>query len=142
MKYQVIFFPDETLEHMKPVRAELSKSYQCFSSTNTDEFNQSYHQAGKFLLLFSDASQALRFMHSVRGEKDMDGLEYKVWAYLHTDARLKPESQKKVDEGKVKIYRLSEAAKLKEDINRYFSSGQETASENIEFLLPSDNPGE
>ncbi len=63
-KIKVIFFPDPLHEASAPLKAELSKKFGCYVSTNVDEFEQAFLQSGKFVFLFSDAQFAVKFLNA------------------------------------------------------------------------------
>lgn len=136
-KKSVIFFPDQVLEHMKPVKQKLMALYNCFQSQNPDEYAQSFNQAGKFALLFSNAQEAVLFLDSK--SSDLGNLQYKVFAFLNTNAKFKPESQKILDNFKINVFRLNEADLLLGQIASYFSGGDEVPGiDTIEFNIPKD----
>ncbi len=136
-KKSVVFFPDQVLEHMKAVKSKLAATYNCFQSQNPDEYAQSFNQAGKFVLLFSNAQEAVLFLDSK--SSDLSGLNYKAFAFLNTNAKFKPESQKILDKFKINVFRLNEAELLISQIANYFSGGDEVPGlDDLAFNTPKD----
>lgn len=134
MKYKVIFFP-EIQDHTSKLRDVLAKTYMCLKSSNQEEYNQSFQQAGKFAIVFSDAKPALNFMKTP--SEWMTGVQYKVYAFMNTKAKFTPESQKILNHYKISVFRLDQDNELVADINKYFSSSQSDVEniDDIQFLF-------
>lgn len=138
-KYNVIFFPDELLEHGVEVKKTLKEKYNCFASSNLDEYDQVFRQAGKFLLLFMDVKKALTFVQD--NSSPLSGLEFKTLVYLNRNGKFKPESQKLLDAGRVTAFQKDDVALLLKTIDEYFSKGGQGDSLNVDeitFLMPED----
>ncbi|HXH30848.1 MAG TPA: hypothetical protein VNJ01_08550 [Bacteriovoracaceae bacterium] len=139
-KYMVIFFADATVpEHVDRLRGELSKRYTCFQSRTPDEFNQSYHQSGKFVILFSEAKEAVTFLQG--NSKDLTGLEYRAFVYLNKNGKFSPESLKILENNKIVPFSLNESDKLTGSIDSYFSESKsdDFNLDDIQFIMPKDD---
>ena len=139
-KIKVIFFPDPLHETSTAVKAELSKSFGCYASTAVDEYQQVFHQSGKFAFCFSDPLVAVKFF--VANNKDLGGLNFKSFVCLNKTGKYSEESLKILNLHKLTIYQKTESAKLIEDIQNYFSSADSIESiDDIEFIMPGDDDG-
>jgi hypothetical protein len=138
--YNVIFFPDELLEHGIELKKTLKENYNCFQSSNLDEFDQVYKQSGRFLLLFMDVKKALIFVQD--NASDLSGLQFKTFVYLNRNGKFKPESQKLLDAGRVTAFQKDEVALLLKTIEDFFSKGNSASNElnvdEITFIMPED----
>ena len=135
-KREVVFFAGPFLEHVQPIKANLSAHYTCIQSSTPDEYNQTFHQSGKFVLIFGDAQEGARLL--ARGASELVGIEFKACAYLHKDARFKPESQKILDSMRISVFMKSQAEALIADVNNYFKGGAGFSAEDIEFNVPKE----
>ena len=138
-KHNVIFFPDELLEHGIEVKNKLSETFSCFQSGNLDEFDQVFKQSGKFLLLFMDVKKALQFVQD--NSNGLTGLQFKTFVYLNRNGKFKPDSQKILDAGRVQAFQKDDAAVLLKTIEEFFkgSSGSDALNvDDITFIMPED----
>lgn len=136
-KYKVIFFADELQSHTQLIKERLASEFSCFSSTNIDEYHQVFNQSGKFVLLFSDARNALGFR--INAAENLSSLEYEILVYLHTDVAFKADSQKLLDQNNVKVFRVSDAEVLIAHVHT-FLAGKDHDPTELEFYMPPDNP--
>jgi hypothetical protein len=138
--YNVIFFPDEPLEHGIELKNKLKEKYNCFNSSNLDEFDQVFQQSGRFLLVFMDVKKALIFMKSHGHE--MNTLKYRTFAYMDKNGKFKPDSQKALDAERVEAFQKDEVAKLLKTIEDFFSIGNTSDNslnvDDIQFIMPED----
>lgn len=137
--YNVIFFPDELLEHGVELKKTLKEKYNCFTSNNLDEFDQVFRQSGKFLLLFMDVKKALVFVQDHSSQ--LSGLQFKTMVYLNRNGKFKPESQKLLDAGRVTAFQKDDIPLLLKNIDEYFSKGGSADSLNVDeitFIMPED----
>lgn len=138
--YNVIFFPDELLEHGIELKKTLKEKYNCFHSSNLDEYDQVYKQSGRFLLLFMDVKKALIFVQD--NASDLSGLQFKTFVYLNRNGKFKPESQKILDAGRVTAFQKDDVALLVKTIEDFFSKGNSASNElnvdEITFIMPED----
>lgn len=137
-KKHVIFFPDNPHELTPEIKAELSKTYSCFQSNNPDEYSQTFHQSGKFVLLFSDAQEAVKFLQ--KSSQELMGLEFKTYAFINKMAKFSSESQKILDRFKINVFLRNESSTLMTNIKEYFSGkGEALDIDDIQFIMPKDD---
>lgn len=135
----VVFFPDELQPHTSELKAELAKSYSCYSSKNVDEYSQVMYQSGKFILLFGDPKVAIQFLKAEA--IDLAKLHFKTYTYLSKVGTFSPESQKILNDNKILVFQRNEKDKLLKSISDYFESkNSDTISiDDIEFIMPKDD---
>lgn len=131
---KVIFFPD-LQDHTSKLRDALKKhQYTCIQSTQQEEYNQLWQQAGKFVIIFSDAKAALNLMKNLT--QWMTGVQYRVYAFMNTKAKFTAESQKILTHYKITAFTLDQGAELMAEVNKYFTTADSDVDniDDIQFL--------
>lgn len=139
-KFKVIFFADTVIgEHLEKLKVELAKTFTCFKSRTADELDQSFRQSGKFVVLFSDAKEAVQFLQT--NSKDLSGLEFKTLVFLNKNGKFSPESLKILENNKITPFSLSEADKLMRTIDTFFSGNKsdDFNLDDLQFVMPKDD---
>lgn len=116
---KIIFFPDSLHDNSTKLKVELKKIYQCFQSSNPDEYGQAFHQSGKFVLVFSDAQVALRFLQERNEELKI--LKFKTFVFLNKAGRFSDKSQSLLDKYKILVFYPTQLYELMANIESYFS---------------------
>ncbi len=140
-KFRVVFFSDKQVpEHQLPVRTELGKKgFTCLESRTPDEFSQTFHQSGKFAVVFSDAKDAVTFMQT--NSKELVGLEFKAYVYLSKNGKFSGDSLKILENNRINPFALNEQAQLLQSIDAFFSDDKTDVLniDDIQFLMPKDD---
>lgn len=118
MKYKVIFIADKILPHSAELLKALANDYRLFTSALPDEYQQVFLQSGKFLVFFSDTANAVKFRQKFAVE--LRGVDFEIVSYLHTNSKFKPESQKIIDDNRIKLFPLGQIVELKQFLAKYF----------------------
>jgi hypothetical protein len=137
--HNVIFFPDDELEHGIELKKQLKEKYLCFESKNIDEFDQVSRQSGKFLVFFMDVKQAIGFMQE--NSSALTGMSFRTFAYLNRNGKFKADSQKVLDSARVEAFQKDDVAILVKTIEDFFkgsSSASDLNLDDIQFIMPED----
>jgi hypothetical protein len=135
-----VFFAGPEQEHTNRLKLALSQEFSCVVSSQLEEYEQTYRQAGKFALVFSDPKLAINFLRSAA--ETLNSMHFQTYAYLNRNGNFTPESQKILKHWGIKVFDLGQLEALTSSIRAYFSEqDKELDVEDLEFYIPPSDEG-